>query len=450
MASSAWVGPDNAVLLTDLYQLTMMQAYWREGMTDRAVFSLFVRRLPPSRNVLLACGLADVLAYLESVRFDPDSLDYLDSLGLFGHDFLDWLSAFRFTGDVYAVPEGTPIFANEPILEIEAPLPEAQFVETFVMNQIHLQTLLASKALRVVEAAEGRRVVDFGLRRMQGADAGLKSARAFYIAGVHATSNVLAGRLYGIPVTGTMAHSYVQAHRDERAAFRAFLAQYPDSVLLIDTYDTLGAVEEVIALARELGPAFRLRGVRIDSGDLDALARAVRRRLDEAGLTQLQILVSGSLDEAVIRELVRSGAPIDGFGVGTRMGVSADAPALDLVYKLAAYAGRGRIKTSPGKVTLPGRKQIFRQEEEGRAVRDVLALADETLPGRPLLRPVLRGGRRLPEADEPLDVLRARARDELARLPEAVRGLDPADPPYPVDLSPRLRAEWEALLETVS
>jgi len=450
VASAAWVGPDNAVLLTDLYQLTMMQAYWREGMTDRAVFSLFVRRLPPTRNVLIACGLADVLAYLETVRFDADSLDYLDSLGLFGRDFLDWLAAFRFTGDVHAVPEGTPIFATEPILEVEAPLPEAQFVETFIMNQIHLQTLLASKALRVVEAAEGRRVVDFGLRRMQGADAGLKSARAFYIAGVHATSNVLAGRLYGLPVTGTMAHSYVQAHRDERSAFLAFLRQYPDSVLLLDTYDTLAAVEEVIDLARELGPAFRLRGVRIDSGDLGELARIVRRRLDEAGLSQLQILVSGSLDEFAIRDLVRGGAPIDGFGVGTRMGVSADAPALDLVYKLAAYAGRGRIKTSPGKVTLPGRKQIFRQEEDGRAVRDVLALADETLPGRPLLRPVMRAGRRLPPAEEPLEAMRARAREELARLPDAVRSLDPADPPYPVELSARLRAEWEALLETVS
>jgi nicotinate phosphoribosyltransferase len=422
-------------LLTDLYELTMLQAYVEEGMEGEAAFSLFVRRLPPRRNYLVACGLGDVLRFLETLAFDTDALAYLGSLGRFSDRFLRYLERLRFTGDVHAVAEGTPVFAHEPILEVVAPMPQAQLVETLVMNQIHLQTTLASKAARVVAAARGRTVVDFGVRRMHGTDAGLKAARAFWIAGVDATSNVAAGRRYGIPVSGTMAHSYVQAHDDELEAFRRFARVYPDTVLLVDTYDTLAGVRKVVALARELGPAFKVRAVRLDSGDLAALARGARRILDDAGLTSVEIFASGSLDEDAVAALVEGGAPIDGFGVGTAMGVSRDAPDLDIAYKLVAYGGRARMKLSTGKVLLPGRKQIFRVEEDGLARRDVLARHDEALAGRPLLAPVMRRGERLPAGRVTLDEARGRARDELARLPAALRALAPADPPYAVEIS---------------
>jgi nicotinate phosphoribosyltransferase len=435
-----WVGERNQALLTDLYQLTMMQAYVHEGMGGRAVFTLFVRRLPTVRNYLLACGLDDALRFLESVRFDDDALQYLASLPWFTTNFLQWLSAFRFSGDVYAVPEGTPVFAGEPILEVEAPIAEAQFVETFLMNQIHFQTVAASKAARVVTAARGRPVLDFGLRRTHGADAGLRSARAFHVAGVAATSNVLAGRLYGLEVGGTMAHSYIQAHASEAEAFRTFALQYPETTLLVDTYDTLDGVAAVIELARELGPEFRVRAIRLDSGDLAELAVRARRMLDDAGLRQVRIFASGGLDEHRIQDLIEQGAPIDAFGVGTGMGVSSDAPTLDTVYKLASYRGEGRVKTSPDKPVLPGRKQVFRIEEDGQAVRDVIGRRHETLPGRPLLRQVMHAGERLPEGRVPLAEARRHAREQLARLPERIRSLAPADPPYPVEVSAELRA----------
>lgn len=428
----------NAALLTDLYQLTMAQAYWRESLLEPAVFSLSVRRLPPRRNFLLACGQEDALAYLESLRFDDEALGYLAGLGGFRADFLEWLGAVRFTGDVRAVAEGTPVFADEPILEVRAPLPEAQLVETFLMNQLHLQTVLASKGVRVVRAAEGRRVVDFGLRRMHGTDAGLKSARAFYIAGVAATSNVLAGRVYGIPVAGTMAHSYIQAHEDEAAAFRAFADLYPETVLLVDTYDTLAGVRRVVDLAGELGDAFRVRAIRLDSGDLAELAGAAREILDAAGLERVEIFATGGLDEDRVAGLLRAGAPIDGFGVGTRMGVSADAPSLDMVYKLSEYAGAGRLKLSTGKAILPGAKQVFRVEEGGEAVRDVIGRADESGPGRPLLRPVMRDGQRLEASVVALDEARRHAAEEVGRLPARIQALEPADPPYPVSVSQEL------------
>jgi nicotinate phosphoribosyltransferase len=434
----------DVALLTDQYELTMLQAYRAEGMHERAVFSLFVRSLPEQRNFLLACGLDAALAYLETLHFSPDALAHLASTGTFDAGFLKWLGGLRFTGDVWAVPEGTPVFGEEPLLEVEAPLPEAQLVESFLMNQIHAQTVLASKAVRVKTAAGPRTVVDFGLRRMHGADASLAAARAFHVAGVDATSNVLAGRVYGVPVAGTMAHSYVQAHDDELSAFRAFARAFPETILLVDTYDTLEGVRNVVRLARELGDGFRVRGVRLDSGDLGALARDARRILDEAGLRRVEIFASGGLDEREIARLVRSGAPIDGFGVGTAMGVSADAPSLDLAYKLTAYAGRGRTKLSPGKRILPGRKQVFRVEgEDGRAAYDVLAGTGESLPGRPLLRKVMEGGRRLPAGVETLERARRRAREEAARLPERLRALDPADPPYRVRISDVLARDAE-------
>ncbi|HEY5597922.1 MAG TPA: nicotinate phosphoribosyltransferase, partial [Kiloniellales bacterium] len=373
-----------------------------------------------------------------AARFSPDDISYLASLNLFAPDFLDWLRGFRFTGDVYAVAEGTLVFANEPIVEIVAPLPQAQLFETMAMNQIHLQTLLASKAARVVTAAQGRRVVDFGARRMHGTDAAVKAARAFHIAGVAATSNLAAGRSYGIPVAGTMGHSYIQAHETEAAAFRAFARIYPETALLIDTYDTVAAAKRVIELARRHADEFRISAVRLDSGDLGALSREVRGLLDGAGLRRVQIMASGGLDETAIERLVSGGAPIDSFGIGTSMGVSADMPGLDIAYKLTEYGGKGRLKLSAGKPILPGRKQVFRREEGGRLAGDEIARFTEQRPGVPLLSCVMRNGRKLAHAAEPLPAMRERARDGLARLPKSIVSLAPAEPPYPVAISAAL------------
>ena len=432
-------------LFTDLYELTMLQAYFEEQMNDTAVFSLFVRRLPTQRNYLLACGLDEVLTYLETLQFDDEALRYLGTLGRFSARFLAHLKEFRFTGDIHAVPEGTPLFENEPILEVVAPIGQAQFVETFVINQIQLQTMLASKASRVVAAAAGRSVVDFGLRRIHGIDAGMKAARAFHIAGVDGTSNVAAGRAYGLEVSGTMAHSYIQAHDDESDAFRTFMRIYPDTVLLVDTYDTVAAVGKIIALAEEMGPDFRVSAIRLDSGDIEALSRTCRQMLDAAALQRVRIFASGSLNEEKIARLVAAGAPIDGFGVGTEMGVSSDAPALEIIYKLVEYGGRGRVKLSPGKTVLPGQKQVFRVERDGVADHDVLACDDEKLPGRPLLRCVMKNGTRLPGGRVALSATREYARAAVNGLPVQLRELTPARAPYPIVISDALRHFGETL-----
>lgn len=445
-----WVTDDNVALLTDLYQLTMLQAYWNEGMDDEAVFSLFFRRLPRHRNYMLACGLDDALRFLESFRFSDDARDYLATLGHFRDDFLDWLGDLRFEGDVYAMPEGTPVFPDEPILEVVAPIAQAQIAETFLMNQVHHQTVVASKAARVVSAARGRAVVDFGLRRMHGADAGIKAARAFHVAGLTATSNVLAGRLYDVPVTGTMAHSYVQAHDDETVAFRAFAELYPETTLLVDTYDTLEGVEKIVELAREFGDEFRIGAIRLDSGDLGELAKGSRKILDDAGLNEVEIFASGGLDEWKIKELVDRNAPIDGFGVGTGLGVSKDAPSLDIAYKLTSYGGKGRLKLAEGKSILPGRKQVFRSERDGVATRDVLARWDEEHDGRPLLRRVMRNGRRTAAGRDELETARNRAAEEIAKLPERIRALEDADPPYPVEASDTLNDYQDEVIDRVA
>ena len=434
---SEWVHDGNAALLTDLYELTMLQSYFDSGMAAEAVFDLFIRRLPHKRNYLVAGGLEDALHYLETACFDVESVSYLKSLNLFSAGFLDSLRAFRFTGDVFAVPEGTIVFANEPILEVIAPLPEAQLVETFLLNQIHWQTLAASKASRVVTAAQGRTVVDFGLRRMHGLDAGVKAARAFYIAGVEATSNVLAGRIYGIPVAGTMAHSYVQASDSEMESFRNFVRTYPSTSLIVDTYDTLEGVRHVVQLARELGGDFRVRGIRLDSGDLAALSREARQILDDGGLNRLEIFASSGLDEYAIEKLIADGAPITGFGVGAKMGVSADSPYLDSAYKLVEYAGEPRIKLSVGKITLPGRKQVFRQQGH-----DIIALAGERRDGEPLLVQVMSGGRRLNAGQTSVEDARRRCAQQLQVLPPRLRGLTTVEP-YAVEWSAELRALQE-------
>jgi len=444
--SSGWVNDGNAAMLTDLYELTMLQSYFDHGMNGVAVFDLFMRRLPPGRNYLIACGLEHVLHYLETFSFSADDLSYLRSLNRFSNSFLEHLGRMRFTGDVHAVAEGTTVFPNEPIVEIVAPICEAQIVETFVINQIHLQSLAASKAIRVVTAAEGRPVIDYGLRRMHGADAGLKMARAFYIAGVNATSNVLAGKTYGIPVSGTMAHSFVQAHDSEYDAFSQFNETFPEATILVDTYDTLEGVRHVIRLARERGPAFRVGAIRLDSGDLVTTAKQSRQLLDDAGLTKVKIVASSSLDEYVIDGLLRAGAPIDGFGVGTHMGTSADSPFLDAAYKLVEYDGKPRVKLSPGKLSLPGRKQVFRQVVDGIAAEDVIGGHDEDLTGQPLLEPVMTGGRRRRPAPS-LDELRAHCRESVRQLPLSLLGLKIADPAYRVEVSPglsKLQAECKA------
>jgi nicotinate phosphoribosyltransferase len=435
-ASTTGASPGDA-LFTDLYQLTMLRSYLREGMTEEAVFSLFVRDLG-ARNFLMACGLEQALAFLEEAHFSDDALDYLAAQEGFGTDVLDYLADFSFTGDVHAVPEGTPVFADEPLLEIVAPLPEAQVVETFLLNQITFQTNVATKARRVKDAASGATVADFGARRTHGADAALAGARAMYVAGVDATSNVRAGQRYALPITGTMAHSYVEAHDSELGAFRHFSDVFPATTLLVDTYDTLEGVRKVIQLAEERGDDFRIGALRLDSGDLGALAKEARAMLDEAGLEDVQLFASGKLDEFEIQKLLASGAPIDGFGVGTSLGVVADQPGLDSAYKLCGYAGTPRMKLSSAKSNLPGRKQVYRFSEDGTAARDVIATAEEDQPsGRPLLQHVMAGGERTEagQKKKPVEETRAYAEEAVGALPERLRALERVEEPYPVALS---------------
>lgn len=439
----------NAALFTDLYELTMAQSYVAENMLAPATFSLFYRSLPEERNYVLSCGVEDVADFLSEVRFSDTDLAYLRETGQLSNDFIDYLSNFRFTGEVAAVPDGTPVFPNEPLLEVTAPLPEAQIMETWVINQMHVQSILATKAARIVTAAAGRPVLDFGLRRIHGADGGLKAARAFHVAGVAGTSNVLAGQVYGVPISGTMAHSYIQAHDDEMDAFRAFAREFPETVLLVDTYDTIAGVEKVIALAEELGEDFRVSGIRIDSGNLDELSREARRLLDNAGLDEIKIFVSGGLDEFGIRKLLRDRAPVDGFGVGTAMGISPDAPDLDMAYKLTEYEGRGRMKLSTGKPTLPGAKQIFRRMEGGLARGDTLGRREEQLEGEPLLERFLEDGKRVRERDS-ADKARERAEERLAALPEDIRAIEQASEAYPVELSQKLDEYHRRVRDRVS
>ncbi|WP_172149612.1 nicotinate phosphoribosyltransferase [Pseudomonas tumuqii] len=428
-------------LLTDLYQLTMLQAYFERDMLETAVFEFFARKLPAARNFYLAAGLEQALDYLEQLRFSQAELDWLGGQGLFKPAFLDYLARLRFSGDVHAMAEGTPFFANEPILRITAPLPQAQLVETRLINLLHFQSLIASKAARVVLAAPDKRLVDFGLRRSHGAEAGVYAARASYLAGFDASATVLAGVQFGIPLAGTMAHSFIQAHGDEVAAFEHFAHSLPGSVvLLIDTYDTEAAAHKVVELAPRLAAAgIRIQGVRLDSGDLGAHARKVRAILDRGGLSAVTIFASGNVDEYLIQRLRQAGAPIDGFGVGTHLGTSSDVPALDCAYKLQEYAGTPRRKRSEGKATWPGRKQVYRRyDSEGRCCGDTLTLEDDAAEGLPLIQPVMRQGRRL-QPSPPLAQVRAYTRQQLERLPLALRSLEPAAD-YPVEVAPALRA----------
>ena len=427
--------PLSSPLLTDLYELTMLQAYYERGMTDTAVFELFVRKLPAGRNFLVAAGLEQALDFIEGLRFGDEELAWIERSGLFRPSFVGHLAKFRFTGDVHAMPEGTVFFPNEPFLRVTAPFPEAQLLETRVLNLMHFETLIASKAARCRMAAGGKHLIDFGLRRAHGAEAGLLAARASYLAGFDGSSTVLAAPRFGIPVFGTMAHSFVQAHESERAAFEAFASVFPENaVLLIDTYDTVEGARRAV----EAGRSFPIKGVRLDSGDLGSLSREVRRILDAGGLKDAIIFASGNLDEYRVAELVSAGAPIDSFGIGTSLVTSSDHPALDAVYKLQEYAGRARRKRSAGKATWPGRKQVFRRYDAGgRFAGDLVSLESDFQPGEALLVPVMERGRPLPAPR--LSHVREQTLAQLARLPDSLRSLGPAAP-YSVEISTSVRA----------
>jgi nicotinate phosphoribosyltransferase len=418
----------------------MAAAYFESGFRVKASFELFIRALPKERSYLLAAGLEQALDYLEAVHFEPEHIEYLRAQPVFRHispAFFEYLSTLRFTGSVWAIQEGTPVFQEEPLLRVTAPIIEAQLVETFLLSTMTFQTSIASKAARVVEAAKGRDVVEFGTRRAHGPGAGTLAARAAYVGGCVGTSNVEAGREYGIPVFGTLAHSFVMAHDDEEQSFRDFQRLFPDhAVLLIDTYDTLAAVDKIIQAG--LTPV----AVRLDSGDLAELSREVRRRLDRGGLGKTRIFVSSDLDEFVISDLLARGAPVDAFGVGTSLATSRDAPALGGVYKLvdvyAADRPMPRAKLSGDKVTYPGCKQVLRFEDKaGHFKEDHVVVCGEEHPrAKPLLAAVMREGKRLAPSP-PLEQVRQRAKQQLARLPESTRRLQAAEP-YPVRFSRKL------------
>lgn len=424
------MNPQPGALLTDLYQLTMLQAYVDHDMEHTAVFEFFVRKFPPNRGFSMAAGLGQLLEYLESLRFEPWELDWLARSGRFSNEFVEYLDRFRFTGDVHAMAEGTLFFPNEPVVQVIAPLPQAQFIETRLINLLHFQTVIASKAARLALIAPTAPLIDFGLRRAHGAEAGVLAARAAYVAGFAGTATVLAGALFDIPVYGTMAHAFIQAHDGESDAFEHFAASHPGNViLLIDTYDTEAGALKVVDLAPRLAPrGITIQAVRLDSGDLGDHARKVRHILDQGGLTRVQIIASGNIDESTLQRLIASHAPIDSFAVGTHLTVSPDAPYLDCAYKIQEYAGKARRKRSEGKATWPGRKQVYRSyDSDGLINHDVLTLVEDPQDGAPLLQPVMRAGKRVAPALS-LAAIREHAARELSRLPVHLRQLKNSPP----------------------
>jgi nicotinate phosphoribosyltransferase len=438
-----YLKPENMSLFTDFYELTMCASYFDNKNFEQATFDLFIRHLPENRSYFLFTGLEEVLQYLENIKFTTEHLTYLRKQG-FNQNFLDYLSDFKFTGDVWAVPEGTVTFPNVPLIRITAPIIEAQLVETFLLNTVNLQTMIATKASRVVHVAKGKTVIEFGLRREPGIDAGMKVARSSYIAGCQGTSNVLAGMAFGIPVFGTMAHSFVMSYPKEIDAFRAFAKTFPNkSTLLIDTYDNVSGAEKAAVIAKELeAKGFQLGGVRLDSGDLVKTSQKIREILDKQGLGYAKIFASGDLDEYKIQELIEAGARIDAFGVGTKMGTSADRPYLDVIYKLCeTMTSNGSfspiMKLSRDKNTLPGRKQVYRfKNTDGCFEKDVIVLDNEKMQGEPLLKQVMKNGKityKLPS----LKAIRVNAAENLSKLPERYKALVNA-PLYPVELSNNL------------
>jgi nicotinate phosphoribosyltransferase len=442
---SDFVNENNVGLLTDLYELTMCASYWDSKRIGQATFDLFIRKLPPNRAYYVFAGLEHVLGYLQNIKFNAEQLDYLRKQG-FKKDFLDYLEGFRFTGEVWAVPEGTIVFPNEPLMRVTAPIIEAQLIESFILNTVNVQTMLATKASRVVDGAKGKDIIEFGLRRTHGTDAAMKAARSSYIAGCNGTSNVLAGMKYGIPVFGTMAHSFVMFYKNEIEAFKAFSKTFPDkSTLLIDTYNDLKGAENAALVAKQLEKdGVRLNAVRIDSGDLAKISKLVRTLLDAKGLSYVKIFASGDLDEYKIGRLLRQGAKIDAFGVGTRMGTSEDKPYVDIIYKLCEKMDKSgkfvpAMKLSQGKVTLPGRKQVFRvTESTGKFVKDCISLHNEKgCIGEPLLIEVMGKGEVIYDLP-PLEDIRKRALENLSRLPRKYHKLRNA-PRYLVVISQGLK-----------
>lgn len=421
-------------LLVDLYEITMGYSYFRHGKNEPATFELFVRKFPRNRNYLVSAGIDDIVDFLVNFRFTPDEIDYLRSLNMFSEDYLDFLARMRFTGDMYAIPSGEIYFPGEPVVVITAPRIQAQILETALLNQFNFQSMIATKGARVISAARGRACVDFSPRRDHGIDASIKVAKNTYMVGFIGTSNLLAGKIYGIPVFGTMAHSYIMSFESEEEAFKTFATDFPNTTLLIDTYDVLEAAKKVIELVKQ---GYRIKAVRIDSGDLVELSRKVREMFREAGL-DLLIFLSGDLDEYAIDELLRKGAEADAFGVGTRLGTSSDIPYLNGVYKLVEDDKGPRVKLSPGKVTLAGKKMLYRVYENGRMVRDIIALHDEKIDGaEPLLLKYIEGGR--PVREDSLDTGRERFRDAFSSLPEHLKSIYEVEEKYPVYLSEGLR-----------
>jgi nicotinate phosphoribosyltransferase len=445
----------NMSMFTDLYELTMCASYFDNLKFEPATFDLFIRRLPPNRSYFLFAGLEQVLIHLEKMKFTDEQIGYLKKQG-FKEDFLEYLRNFKFTGDVYAVPEGTVVFPCEPLIRVTAPIIEAQLVETFLLNTINLQTMIATKASRVVQAAQGKAIIEFGLRREHGVDAGMKVARSSYIAGCAGTSNVLAGMVYDIPVFGTMAHSFVMSFEKEIDAFRAFAKTFPNkSTLLIDTYDDMAGAEKAAIVAKELEKiGCKLGGVRLDSGDLSETSKKVRALLDEKGLQYVEIFASGDLDEYKIAELLSKDAKIEAFGVGTKMGTSADYPYTDVIYKLCETMNeKGEfspiMKLSEGKITLPGRKQVYRfKDNMGNYVKDVVALADETMEGESLLVKIMGKGKLLYELPA-LDEIKQTVSENLAKLPAKYKKLINA-PRYPVEQSKDLKKLIKNLKEKLT
>lgn len=442
-ANFDFVNKDNMCLFTDLYELTMCASYFQSGKNEPATFDLFIRKLPSNRSYFIFAGLEQAVLFLETVKFNEEQITYLRKQG-FKEEFLNYLGDFRFSGEVWAVPEGTVVFPDEPLIRITAPIIEAQLVESFLLNTVNLQTMIATKASRVVHAAAARPVIEFGLRRTQGTDAGMKAARCSYMAGCAGTSNELAGMTYGIPIFGTMAHSYVMFFDSELEAFKAFVKTFPkNSTLLIDTYDDLKGAENAAVIAETLRKeGGSLVGVRLDSGDLFDLSRKVRTILDSHGLRSVQIFASGDLDEYKVDMLVKKGARIDAFGVGTRMSVSFDRPYVDVVYKLAGKVEKGEflpaMKLSKGKMTLPGRKQGFRQrDDKGGFLRDIISLEDEEIRGEPLLLRMMSNGKMIHDLPT-LEQARRNTAENISNLPCKYKKLRNASR-YPVLLSPKLR-----------
>jgi nicotinate phosphoribosyltransferase len=436
-------------LVTDLYELTMAAAYYQQHMFAPATFSLFIRDYPPDRGYFVSAGLDEVLDFLASLHFSREDLDYLDATQRFSHDFLHYLSRLRFTGDVVAIPEGRLFFKDEPILEVTAPIIEAQLAETYVINAINLQVAIATKASRCVYAAQGRSLVDFSLRRTQGAEAGLKVAKTSFMVGFSGTSNVLAGKLYNIPISGTMAHSFITSFENEIDAFRAFSEVFPeDTVLLIDTYDNMSGARNAARVAKEMADrGHELKGVRLDSGDMAQISKKVKAFFDAQGLHEIRIFASGGFDEFKIARVLEQGAKIDAFGVGTKMGVSADAPYTDMAYKLVKYDGRPVLKLSAGKRTLVDEKQVFRKKRDETLMKDIISLRNEKVSGEPLLKPFMRDGKRT-EPPETVEAARTRFREEFKLLDDGCKAI--TDPePFPVGLSEGLRQLQEQVVHEV-